>query len=160
VTTTIQPAPVHCTVTVNTNQTKAFEIFTAGFGRWWRRTGHGIGKSPLKTAVLEPFVGGRWYEIGDDDVETDWGRVLAWEPDARLLLAWQIGTDWRFDPALITEVEVRFIADGPETTRVELEHRHLERIGEAAERYRALIDSPNGWTDKLEKFAREVSEAA
>lgn len=157
-TATIQPAPVHSTVTVNTSQAKAFEVFTAGFGRWWQRTGAGIGKSPLRTAVLEPFAGGRWYEIGDDGVETDWGRVLAWEPVTRLLLAWQIGADWRFDPALVTEVEVRFIADGPETTRVELEHRHLERIGEAAARYRALVGGPNGWTEKLEKFAREVSE--
>jgi hypothetical protein len=146
VTPTIQPAPVRRAVTVQANQAKAFEIFTAGFGRWWRRTGAGIG--------------GRWYEIGEDDVQTDWGRVLAWEPNGRLLLAWQIGADWRFDPDLVTEVEVRFIAEGPNTTRVELEHRNLERIGEAAARYRALIDSPDGWMDKLEKFAREIAEVA
>jgi hypothetical protein len=160
VTPTIQPAPVRRTVTVQANRAKAFEIFTAGFGRWWRRTGAGIGRSAMKTAVLEPFAGGRWYEIGEDDVQTDWGRVLAWEPNGRLLLAWQIGADWRFDPDLVTEVEVRFIAEGPNTTRVELEHRNLERIGEAAARYRALIDSPDGWMDKLEKFAREIAEVA
>jgi hypothetical protein len=147
-------------VTVRASQARAFETFTAGFGRWWRRTGNGIGKSPFKTGTIEPFAGGRWYEVGEDGVETDWGKVLAWEPNHRVLLAWQIGADWRYDPALITEVEVRFIAAGPLLTRVELEHRHLDRIGEHAGRFRDQVDRPTGWMDKLEKFAAEVSAEA
>ncbi len=157
---TITPAPVRATVTVAAPQAKAFEIFTAGFGRWWKRTGSGIGKSPMKNAVLEPFVGGRWYEIGEDGVETDWGRVLEWQPSARLLLAWQIGPDWQFHPELVTEVELRFIPEGADKTRVELEHRHLERMGEAAARVRELIDAPKGWSGKLAMFATEVSASA
>jgi uncharacterized protein YndB with AHSA1/START domain len=159
-TSTIRPAPVRHAVTVKTSQARAFETFTAGFGRWWRRTGHGIGGSPMKSAIVEPFAGGRWYEIGEDDVETDWGKVLAWEPNERLLLAWQIGADWRFHPELITEVEVRFTALAADVTRVELEHRNLERIGEEAGSFRDLIDSPKGWADKLEKFAAAASEAS
>ena len=63
---TINPAPVRCSVTVRAPQSKAFETFTSGFGRWWKRTGSGIGKSAFQTAIIEPFIGGRWYEIGED----------------------------------------------------------------------------------------------
>jgi uncharacterized protein YndB with AHSA1/START domain len=160
VTKTINPAPVRCSVMVQASQSKAFETFTSGFGRWWKRTGSGIGKSTFRTAIIEPFAGGRWYEIGEDDVETDWGKVLAWEPDSRLLLAWQIGPDWQFHPDLVTEVEILFKPEGPDVTRVELEHRHLDRMGEAAEGYRDRVGSPKGWPAKLAMFATVVNEAA
>lgn len=155
----IQPAPVRHAVTVRATQARAFEFFTARFGDWWKRTGHGIGKSPMKTAILEPFVGGRWFERDEDNNETDWGKVLAWEPNGRLLLAWQIGADWQFHPDLVTEVEVRFTPIDADHTRVELEHRNLERIGAEAMRYRDQIDSPKGWADKLEKYAAAVQAA-
>ena len=157
---TISPAPVRCSVTVRAPQSKAFEIFTAGFGRWWKRTGSGIGKSALQTAIIEPFAGGRWYEVGEDGVETDWGKVLAWEPDSRLLLAWQIGPDWQYHSDLVTEVEILFKPEGPATTRVELEHRHLDRMGEAAAGVRDRIGSPQGWPAKLDMFATVANEEA
>src|SRR5258708_415180 len=147
---TISPAPVGCSVTVRAAQSRAFEVFTSGFGRWWKRTGHGIGKSPLRTAIIEPFAGGRWYEIGEDDTETDWGRVLAWEPNSRLLLAWQIGADWQFHADLVTEVEILFKPEGPLLTRVDLEHRHLDRLGEHAQSFRDAVGSPKGWAGKLD----------
>jgi uncharacterized protein YndB with AHSA1/START domain len=151
-TATIHPAPVRRAVTVNVPQARAFQVFTEGLGSWWPRS-HSIGQSPQKTAVIEPREGGCWYEIGEDGSRCEWGRVLAWEPPARLLLAWQIGGDWRFDPDLVTEVELRFVAEDAERTRVELEHRHLERMGEAAERVREQISSPNGWGKILDLYA-------
>jgi len=157
-TNTINTAPVRCTVTVRAPQAKAFEIFTAGFGRWWKRTGPGIGKSPLRTAIVEPFAGGRWYEIGEDSTETDWGRVLAWEPNSRLLLAWQIGPDWEFHSDLVTEVEILFRSVGPDLTQVELEHRDLDRMGDAAGKFREAVGSPKGWAAKLDMFATAALE--
>src|SRR5262249_28080303 len=128
----IAPAPVRKTLQVKATQAHAFDVFTAGFGRWWPRS-HSVGKSPIEDAVIEPKVGGRWYEGGQDGSECDWGRVLAWEPPARLVLAWQLNAQWQFDPALVTEVEVKFIAEGSAQTRVEFEHRELQRFGDRAE---------------------------
>ena len=149
-TATIKPAPVRRTLTVKASPEKAFEVFTAGFGRWWPASHH-TGAAAFKTAAIEPFVGGRWFETGDDGSETDWGKVLAWEPPTRLVLAWQLNSAFRFDPDLITEVEVQFIAEGA-TTRVEFEHRLLERFGERAAAQRESIDSPGGWAAIREQF--------
>ncbi len=149
---TITPAPVRKIIHVKAAPARAFEVFTAGMTRW-HNPNHSIGSSPLKEVVVEPRTGGRWYERGEDGSECDWGRVLAWEPPTRLLLTWQIDGQWRFNPDLITEVEVRFIPDGPGATRVEFEHRNIERYGEQAEAVRAALDSEDGWSGSLEKFA-------
>jgi uncharacterized protein YndB with AHSA1/START domain len=131
---------------------RAFAVFTAGMGRWWPRT-HSIGTAPQADVVMEPRAGGRWYERGQDGSECEWGRVLQWEPPARLLLAWQIDGNWRYVPGLVTEVEVTFTPDGAGATRVLLEHRNIERFGEHAERLRAAFDSPGGWAGMLRLFA-------
>ena len=110
----IEFAPVRRAVTVKVSQARAFEVFTRNFGRWWPAS-HSIGKSPLRNAVIEPEIGGRWYEVGEDGSECEWGKVLAWDPPSRVLLAWQLGADWRFDANLVTEVEVRFTAQGTST---------------------------------------------
>ncbi len=156
---TITLAPIRRSFTVRAPQARAFAVFTAGIGRWWPST-HSIGRVPMREAVIEQREGGRWYEIGQDGSECDWGRVLAWEPPSRLLLAWQVNSRWQFDPALLTEVEVRFHPEGEGLTRVEFEHRHLERLGPDHEAARARIDSPGGWTGLLQRFARaaEISE--
>jgi len=153
----ITPAPVRKTVRVNANAARAFDVFANNINRWWPAS-HTILKAPLKETIIEPFVKGRWYQIGEDGSQCDTGHVMAWEPPHRLLLAWQINADWQFDPKLITEVEVKFIAEGERTTRVELEHRNLERMGEKAETVRASVDSPNGWGAILEAY-RQVAEA-
>jgi uncharacterized protein YndB with AHSA1/START domain len=147
---TIQPAPVRKSIRVNAPVAKAFDVFTAGMARWWPR-GYSIGKAPMKEVILEPGVNGRWIERGEDGSECVLGRILAWEPPARFVLAWQISGEWKYDPALVTEVEVRFVADGT-GTRVELEHRNLERFGAHAAAMRAAIDEPRGWTTFLELF--------
>jgi len=135
--------PVRRSVTVATGIERAFTAFTTGMDRWWPRQGKSIGSAPLAEVVLEPFVGGRWFERGVDGSECDWGRVLSFEPPHRLVLAWQIGADWRYCPELITEVEVRFTEQAGKTT-VELEHRNLDRYAEHAQRMRDAYDSPDG----------------
>jgi hypothetical protein len=151
--------PIRKQILVEASQAHAFRVFTDGIDRWWPREHH-IGKSPLKRSVLEPGVNGRWYAICEDDSQCDVGKVLAWEPPGRLLLAWQINGDWRYDAAFVTEIEVRFIVEGPKRTRVELEHRNLERYGVAAPAIRKTIDSPGGWGGILASFSRVASTGA
>jgi uncharacterized protein YndB with AHSA1/START domain len=144
VSTIITPAPVRKTVTVKTTPAHAFQVFTGGIDRWWPPSHH-IGASPLKQSVVETKPDGRWYAICRDDSICEIGRVLAWEPPGRLVLAWQIDGQFKYDPDLITEIEVRFADLGDGSTRVDLEHRHLERMGDTAEHGRAMLDSPTGW---------------
>jgi uncharacterized protein YndB with AHSA1/START domain len=153
-TTTAYVEPVRKTIRVQATLARAFEIFTAGMSRWWMPT-HSISptKTPIAAVVIEPRVGGRWYERGTDGSECDWGRVLVWEPPTRLVLAWQIDAQWNFDPALLTEVEVRFDAQASGATEVNLEHRQLERYGDAVAGVRAALASPGGWSGLLERYA-------
>ena len=154
---TIKPAAIKKTLTVGATPEKAFEVFTAGFDRWWPRSHH-IGASPLKTAILEPGVGGRWYSVHEDGSESPWGDVLAWDPPRRLIVAWRISHEWGYDPKLLTEVEVTFTPVGNGETRVELEHRGLERFGDsdAANTTRASMDG--GWGMILEGY-KAVADA-
>ena len=144
---------VRKTLTINAPIEHAFRVFTEGHGKWWPLDTHHIGKVAAATAVIEPHVGGRWYERGIDGTECEWGKVLAWEPPHRLVLAWQITADWRYDLTLQTEVEVTFVADGPGRTRLELEHRHLDRYRDQAGVMRSIFDSEGGWTGILARFA-------
>jgi len=148
---TIKPAPVRRSVTVKASQARAFEVFTEGFGRWWPRSHH-IGKSEMTAGVIEPRVGGRWYEVGEDGTQCDWGKVLVWEPPRRVVLAWQLDAAFKYDPQLVTEVEVTFTPEG-DTTRVALEHRLLERFGGDAEKVRDSVGSPRGWQSILQNYA-------
>lgn len=136
----------------------AWRVFTEKLGTWWPLTTYKIGASRAVDAVIEPREGGRWYERGEDGSTCDWGRVLSWEPPSRLLLSWQITADWRFDPALVTEVEVRFIPDGA-GTRVELEHRHLDRYGARAAEMRGIFDSEHGWAGLLAAYGQSAAAA-
>src|SRR5687768_2871694 len=115
--TTIMPAPIRKTVEVAATPEKAFRVFTEGLDRWWPRRFQ-IGRTPLARAVLEPRAGGRWYEVGEDGGECDWGEVLAWDPPRRLVLAWRITSAFVFDPAAHSEVEVLFTALPSGITRV------------------------------------------
>jgi uncharacterized protein YndB with AHSA1/START domain len=129
-------------------------VFTARLASWWPMPSHHIGQAECVDVVIEPNVGGRWFERGSDGSECDWGRVLAWEPPGRVVLAWQLSARWAFDPALHTEVEVRFVAVDADHTRVELEHRGLEAYGPDALAMRDTFSSPNGWNGMLEHYAR------
>lgn len=149
---------VRKSVVVKVPVERAFTVFVRNFGAWWPRS-FSIGASPLGTAVIEPKAGGRWYEIGEDGTECDWGEVLAHDLPQRLLLAWRIGADWRHDPALLTEVEVVFTPLGARETRVDLEHRLLENMGAAAAGAVAAFGSDRGWIACLHAFAGEAEGA-
>jgi uncharacterized protein YndB with AHSA1/START domain len=145
-------APVRKTVRVNASQARAFEVFTSRMSTWWPPT-HSILKSPLRETVIEPRVGDC---IGADGSVCDTGYVLEWQPPHGVVLAWQISAAWQFDPLLITEVEVRFIRENDAVTRVELEHRHLERMGSSALQARAKFDAPPGWSAIMEAYRQCV----
>jgi uncharacterized protein YndB with AHSA1/START domain len=140
-------------ITVPLSQAKAFDLFTGRMTEFWPPE-HSIGASPFEAVVLEPGEGGRWYERAADGSECDWGRVLAWEPTSRVVLAWQLTAEWKFDAGFETEVEVSFTEADAGHTTVELRHRNLQRYGDQAEQMRAIFDSPNGWTDTLNRCAR------
>ena len=148
----IQPAPVRRSIDVKVSQKRAFEVFTGSIAAWWPRSHH-IGETELKSITIEPRVGGRWFETGEDGVETEWGRVLVWDPYGRLVLAWQVSAAFKYDPNLETEVELSFTPTAERETRVELEHRNLERFGDKAEQVRSQIGAPGGWTKVLEDYA-------
>lgn len=145
----IRPAPVVKRLVVQADVQRAFDAFTARIGTWWPRA-HSIGAAPQADVIIEPHVGGRWYERGTDGSESEWGKVLVWEAPRRLVLAWQLDAQFRFDPALITEVELRFTALAPGQTQVDFEHRHLERLGDSAAAHRDRLDS--GWPGILEAY--------
>jgi uncharacterized protein YndB with AHSA1/START domain len=154
---TIAIAPVRKSLTVKAPQAKAFEVFTSGMSRWWPAT-HSMLKAPFKEAIVEPRAGGRWYHVGEDGSTSETGIVRVWDPPNRLVLVWRLNPKWEYEPDLDTEVEVRFIADGA-ATKVELEHRYIERMGEGAETARSAVDSPNGWSGLLEEF-RKIADGA
>ena len=148
------PNSVKKVVSVQAAPEIAWRIFTQKMGAWWPLTTYKIGKANAVDAVLEPHVGGRWYERGDDGSTCDWGRVLLWEPPSRLVLTWDISADWQPDPALNTEIEVRFIAEGKKATRVEFEHRRLDRYGARRDEMRRVYDTEGDWGKLLASFAR------
>jgi uncharacterized protein YndB with AHSA1/START domain len=144
--------PVRKKVTVNAPIDTAFAVFTTGMGTWWNPSHH-IGDGELTDVVVEPQAGGRWYEITTGGT-CEWGRVLTWDPPQRVVLAWQLNADWEHDSGFLTELEIRFESEGPETTRVELEHRGLEAYGDRAGEVRGALDSEGGWNGLLEAFRR------
>lgn len=154
---TISVAPVRKSVRVNAAPARAFEVFTAGITRWWLKS-HTTSTVPMKEVVIEPRAGGRWFERGEDGSECQWGTVLIWEPPARVVLGWQLNSQFKFDPAVVTEVEVRFITESARVKRVELEHRNLERFGECAATLREKIDAPKGWAVLLENYAAAAKQ--
>ena len=149
-------APVTKSVTVHATPEKAFEVFTARFGDWWPLASHHTAEEDAATATIEPHVGGRWFERGVNGTETMWGYVTAWEPPARLVLAWHLDETFHFDPDRASEVEVTFVANDASTTTVTLEHRGLEVYGDAGPALRAGIDGEGGWGAIIEEFARLV----
>ena len=145
--------PIRKQLVVEAPAERAFRVFTEKGGVWWPKDHH-IGKSPLKDVVIEPRASGRWYERMEDGSECDWGKVLAWEPPRRVVLAWQLDMKFQFDPNLVTEVEVRFTPEGPKRTRVDFEHRNLERFGEGAPDTCKMMD--NGWGGILDSYAKSA----
>ena len=151
--TTVTDHRVRKSVTVAAPLAVAFEVFTAQIEAWWPMASHHIGQAACAAVVIEPRVGGRWFERGVDGSECDWGHVLAWDAPHRVTLMWQLNARFEFDPAIETEVEVRFTAIDADSTRVDLEHRGLEAYGADAQAMRESFSSPSGWNGMLEHYA-------
>ncbi|WP_372668055.1 SRPBCC family protein [Amycolatopsis kentuckyensis] len=150
--------PFRKSVVVACSREHAFKTYTEAFDSWWPREHH-LGEADLAEAVLEPKAGGRWYEKTVDGAECDWGEVLVWEPPARVVLSWRIDGDWKPDPdpAHASEIEVRFVEEGPRSTRVELEHRAFERHGADAAKIRRGVSSEGGHDRGLALFAEKAA---
>ena len=145
-------ASITKSVVVKVDQQRAFDVFTTGIDSWWPRSHH-IGESPLAKSVIEPREGGGWYGLCEDGTKSHAGHVIKWDPPNCVILAWQLTGEWKYDPDFVTEVEVRFVAEAPDRTRVELEHRNLDRFGKYQEQMLETFTSDGGWTGLMQMFA-------
>jgi uncharacterized protein YndB with AHSA1/START domain len=148
---------VQTSVVVDAPIERAFSVFTDDIASWWGPDHH-ILEGELAEMVFETHVGGHVFDRGVDGRECRWATVLAFDRPHRFVISWNISTDWKLetDPERTSEVEVRFIAEGPERTRVELEHRNLERHGEGWEGMRDAVGSPDGWPAGLRDYAERA----
>jgi uncharacterized protein YndB with AHSA1/START domain len=133
---------------------RAFRMFTEQFGDFKPRE-HNLLSVPIAETVFEPRVGGHIYDRGVDGSLCKWARIVAYEPPNRVVFTWDIGPTWQLetDLARASEVEVRFVAESVVRTRVELEHRHIERHGEGWESVAAGVDGDAGWPLYLSRYA-------
>ena len=133
---------------------RAFRAFTERFDQIKPREHNMLG-ADIAESVFEPRVGGRVYDRGVDGTECQWGRVLAYEPPGRIVFSWDINPQWQIetDLAKTSEVQVRFVAEGDDRTRVELEHRHLDRHGDGWDGMREGVRGDQGWPLYLQRFA-------
>jgi uncharacterized protein YndB with AHSA1/START domain len=136
----------------------AFSVFTEGIGSWFPPEYNLLGVE-IAERVFEPRVGGQVYDRGTDGSECHWARVLAYEPPNRVVISWDIGAQWQIEsePAKTSEVEVRFSPEGQDRTRVELEHRNIERHGDGWESLRDTLGSDSGWPGCLRRFAERFA---
>jgi len=148
---------VRASIVVEAPLDRAFSVFTEGFGRF-KPPEHNLLAVEIAETVFEPREGGHLYDRGVDGSECRWARVLAYEPPDRVVISWDISPQWQLETDLekTSEVEVRFFSEAPERTRVELEHRNLERHGAGWEGEREAVASPGGWPLYLQRFAEAV----
>ena len=149
---------VRASIVVDATAERAFAVFTDDIGSWWDPDHHLI-EAPLAEMVFEPREGGHVYDRGVDGSECRWARVLAYDPPNRFVISWDINTQWKLETDLdrTSEVEVRFIPEASDRTRVELEHRHLDRHGEGWEGMRDAVGAPDGWGGGLQQFAERMA---
>ena len=147
-------AAVQKQIVVDAPVERAFAVFTDRFGDFKPRE-HNLMSSPIVRTVFEPRVGGHVYDVAEDGSECRWARVLAYEPYDRVVFSWDIGPDWQLvaDPENASEVEVRFTAETPQRTRIELEHRDIDRHGPGWEAVREGIAGDGGWPLYLDRYA-------
>ena len=132
----------------------AFSVFTEDFDSIKPRE-HNLLEVDIAESVFEPRVGGHVYDIASDGSECRWSRVLAYDPPERVVFSWDINLRWEIETDLdrTSEVEVRFTEEAPDRTRVDLEHRHLDRHGDGWEQMRAAVGSEDGWGSGLKGYA-------
>jgi uncharacterized protein YndB with AHSA1/START domain len=148
---------VRSSIVVEAPIERAFSVFTDGFGTFKPRE-HNLLDVDIAETVFESHVGGNIYDRGVDGSECRWARVLAYEPPDRVVFSWDISPQWQLetDPDKTSEVEVRFIAEAPDRTRVELEHRNLDRHGDGWEAERDGVAGGQGWPLYLDRYAQQV----
>ena len=156
-TTPSQATSIRHEIVVQAPIARAFSVFTDGFGAF-KPPEHNLLSVDIAETVFEPRVGGHVVDRGVDGSECRWARVLAYEPPDRVVISWDIDPQWQIetDPDKTSEVEVHFIAEAPDRTRVELEHRNLDRHGAGWEAVREGVDSEGGWPLYLSRFADVV----
>jgi uncharacterized protein YndB with AHSA1/START domain len=156
-----QAATVRHHIVVDAAIERAFSTFTERFGDF-KPPEHNLLGVAIAETVFEPRVGGHIYDRGVDGTECRWARVLAYEPPDRVVFSWDISPQWQIepDPDNTSEVEVRFIAETPERTRVELEHRHLDRHGPGWQAVSDGVDGEEGWPLYLQRFAGLLTDEA
>jgi uncharacterized protein YndB with AHSA1/START domain len=149
---------VRASIVVEAPIDRAFSIFTDDIGSWFPRE-YNLLDTEIAERVFEPRVGGHVFDRGTDGSECHWARVLAYQPPRRVVISWDISPRWQIetDPDKTSEVDVRFIAEGPERTRVELEHRNLDRHGEGWEQTRESVGGEGGWAGCLRGFSERIS---
>ena len=141
-------------IVVQASVERAFSVFTERFGDFKPRE-HNLLGAPIVETTFEPRVGGHIVDRAEDGSECRWARILAYEPPTRLLFSWDIGPTWQIEPNAenTSEVEVRFAADGPDRTKVDIEHRHIDRHGPGWESIRNGVDADDGWPLYLDRYA-------
>jgi uncharacterized protein YndB with AHSA1/START domain len=141
---------------------RAFDVFTNRFGDFKPRDHNLLGGVEIAETVFEPRVGGHLYDRGVDGSECRFACVLAYEPPHRVLMSWNISPTWQIetDPSRASEWEVRFTAEAPGRTRVELEHRHLDRHGEGWENVRDGVAGAEGWPLYLRRYTELLAGGA
>ena len=149
-----QPVTIRHDVVVNAPLDRAFRVFTEQFGDFKPRE-HNLLTVPIAETVFEARVGGHIYDRGEDGSVCKWARVVAYEPPNRVVFTWDIGPTWQVesDPENTSEVEVTFTAEGAERTRVDLEHRNLDRHGPGWEAVRDGVADDQGWPLYLDRYA-------
>ena len=150
---------VHASIVVDAPIERAFQVFTQDFGRF-KPAEHNMLGVEIAETVFEPRVGGHLYDRGVDGSECRWARVLAYEPPHRVVLSWDVSPQWQVeaDPAKTSEWEVRFVAETSQRTRVEIEHRNLDRHGGGWEGVRDGVGGDQGWPLYLSRYAAVVEE--
>ena len=145
--------PIRKSVLVNTGVERAFALFIDRFDAIKPRE-HNLLSVPIAESIFEPYVGGHIYDLGIDGSRCEWARVLVYEPPSRVVFSWGIGPTWQLesDLAKTSEVEVRFIAESADRTRVELEHRHLDRHGTDWQAVAEGVDGDAGWPLYLRRY--------
>lgn len=140
---------------------RAFDLFVGRFGDFKPKE-HNLLGVPIVDTVVDTHVGGHIYDRGEDGSECRWARILAFEPPTRIVFSWDIGPTWQIEPdeSKTSEVEVRFVAESPERTRVELEHRHLERHGPGWDGVRDGVAEDGGWPSYLDRYVGLVASSA
>ena len=144
---------VRSSIVVDVPIERAFTVFTEEIGTWWPSEHH-ILQAPLAEMVFEACTGGFVFDRGIDGSECRWARVLVYDPPQRVVISWDINPHWQIEanPERSSEVDVRFISEGANRTRVALEHRNLDRHGDGWEQMRDAVGSPEGWDFLLAKL--------